>query len=115
MLEITDNAKSYWKNLIDQNPGAKYVRLSIKGGGCAGFSYEWQYTDNDDRGTLVDDIVVVDDIASTAVIGSSVDFVENLGGSHIELTNPNEASSCGCGESIQFVSAMQELDERERT
>ena len=100
MLEITDNAKSYWKNLIDQKPGAKYVRLSIKGGGCAGFSYEWQYTDNDDRGTLVDDIV------STAVIGSSVDFVENLGGSHIELTNPNEASSCGCGESIQFVSAM---------
>ena len=75
MLEITDNAKSYWKNLIDQKPGAKYVRLSIKGGGCAGFSYEWQYTDNDDRGTLVDYIVVVDEIASTAVIGSSVEFV----------------------------------------
>ena len=106
MLEITDKARTYWKYLIDQNPGAKYVRLSIKGGGCAGFAYEWEYTDNDDRGTLVDDIVVVDDIASTAVIGSSVDFVENLGGSHIELTNPNEASSCGCGESIQFVSAM---------
>ena len=29
-----------------------------------GFSYEWQYTDNDDRGTLVDDIVVVDDVAA---------------------------------------------------
>jgi iron-sulfur cluster assembly accessory protein len=97
MLEITDTAKSYWSNLLAQKPGAKYVRLSIKGGGCAGFAYEWQYTDNDDRGTLVDDIVVV---------GSRVDFVENLGGSHIELTNPNEASACGCGESIQFVDAV---------
>ena len=64
MLEITDNARSYWRNLLDQKPDAKYVRLSIKGGGCAGFSYEWQYTDNDDRGTLVDDIVVVDDVAT---------------------------------------------------
>ena len=65
MLEITENARVYWQNLLDRKPGAKYIRLSIKGGGCAGFSYDWAYTDNDDRGTLVDDLLVVDDIADT--------------------------------------------------
>tara|TARA_B100000287_G_C20313233_1_gene654716 strand:+ start:269 stop:604 length:336 start_codon:yes stop_codon:yes gene_type:complete len=102
MLDITENAREYWQNLLNKKPGAKYIRLSIKGGGCAGFSYDWEYTDNDERGTLVDDLLVVDDIASMAIIGSTVDFVENLGGSHVTIENPNEVSACGCGESIQF-------------
>ena len=33
-------------------------------------------------------------------------FEKDLGGSHIQVTNPNEVSACGCGESIQFSSAV---------
>ena len=74
---------------------------------------QWRWTLTDDKDPMRQESGsqpflrdAMDDVASTAVIGSTVDFVENLGGSHIELTNPNEASACGCGESIQFIDAV---------
>jgi len=43
---------------------------------------------------------VVDDISLDLVRGSAVDFVESLGGSAFQVTNPNAASGCGCGSSF---------------
>ena len=105
-ITLTEDAKKYWTRLLDEEPNAKYVRLGVKGGGCAGFSYTWEYTDNSDRGVLVDDILVVDDYAEMFLHGSEIVFEKDLGGSHIQVTNPNEVSACGCGESIQFSSAV---------
>ena len=47
-ITLTEDAKKYWTRLLDETPSAKYVRLGVKGGGCAGFSYTWDYTDNSD-------------------------------------------------------------------
>ena len=105
-ITLTKDAKDYWSKLINEKPSAKYVRLGVKGGGCARFSYSWEYTDNSDRGVLIDDILVVDDYAEMFLHGSEIVFQKDLGGSHIQVTNPNELSSCGCGESIQFTSAV---------
>tara|TARA_B100000073_G_C23721209_1_gene567731 strand:+ start:1894 stop:2205 length:312 start_codon:yes stop_codon:yes gene_type:complete len=101
MITISKEAKEYWTELLESS-GQKYVRLSLKGGGCAGFAYTWEYTEDDSNGTLVEDIIVVDNICSNIITGSTINFVTSMTGSEIQIINPNEASSCGCGESIQF-------------
>jgi len=80
------------------------LRLSIDGGGCAGFQYQFGLADEiaaDDVSTIQDGVtLVVDPVSLDLVRGSVVDFVESLGGSAFQVTNPNAASGCGCGTSF---------------
>lgn len=80
------------------------LRLSVEGGGCAGFQYRFGLTDAaeaDDLTTATDGVtLVVDPMSLDLVRGSTVDFVESLGGAAFQVTNPNAASGCGCGTSF---------------
>ena len=81
------------------------LRLSIDGGGCAGFSYKFEMgaPEADDIVSLTDGVTLVVDPTSLDLIdGSTVDFVEDLGGSAFKVTNPNAASGCGCGSSFSI-------------
>ncbi len=70
--------------------------LSVKGGGCSGFTYIWEMTDKEaTTGNLV-----IDPIAEMFVLGCTVDYVTELGGSYLKVINPNATASCGCGESF---------------
>ena len=99
ILSITESAKNYLTQMTENN-GKKYVTLSVKGGGCSGFKYEWDFTDTDENGTLVDDILVLDAMAEMFVFGCTVDYVQELGGNYLTVINPNATASCGCGESF---------------
>jgi iron-sulfur cluster insertion protein len=80
------------------------LRLSVEGGGCAGFQYRFGLADEiagDDLAVATDGVtLVVDEISLDLVRGSTVDFVESLGGAAFQVTNPNAASGCGCGTSF---------------
>lgn len=80
------------------------LRLSVEGGGCAGFQYRFGLADEvaaDDLEVTRDGVrLVVDPISLDLVRGSVVDFVESLGGAAFQVTNPNAASGCGCGTSF---------------
>ena len=79
------------------------LRLSVDGGGCAGFSYNFALGQPDphDARSVTDGVtLVVDPISLDLVAGSAVDYVEDLGGSAFKVTNPNAASGCGCGSSF---------------
>ena len=72
------------------------IRVSVRGGGCSGFQYEWGTTDKDPTvGNLY-----IDPIAEFAIFGCTVDYVEELSGSYLKIINPNATASCGCGESF---------------
>ena len=82
---------------------APILRLSVDGGGCAGFSYKFELGElgEGDAVAETDGVqLVVDPISLDLVEGSAVDFVEELGGSAFRVTNPNAASGCGCGSSF---------------
>ena len=98
MLSITDSAKAYLNKMIE-NQGKRYVTLDVKGGGCSGFRYEWNFSD-ELSGSLVDDILVIDVMAEMFLFGCTVDYVQELGGSYLTVVNPNATASCGCGESF---------------
>ena len=99
MLRITESAKEYLSIMTEQNK-KNYVRLSVSGGGCSGFQYGWDYVDTSNDGTLIEEILVLDKLAEMFVLGCTVDFVKELGGSYLKVSNPNAKASCGCGESF---------------
>ena len=99
MIKLTNNAKDYLSSTI-QAHDKKYAYLAVNGGGCSGFQYEWNMTDNMEKGTLIEDILVPDKTAEMFVIGCTVDYVEEFGGSYLKVINPNATAQCGCGESF---------------
>ncbi len=82
------------------------LRLTVDGGGCAGFQYRFGLADaveGDDTVATQDGVTLaVDAISLDLVRGSMVDFVESLGGASFQVTNPNAASGCGCGTSFSI-------------
>ena len=46
MIKLTDNAKKHLTNLKAKH-NVDYVRLEVKGGGCAGFEYDWSFIPNE--------------------------------------------------------------------
>tara|TARA_B100001057_G_C22239848_1_gene715313 strand:+ start:310 stop:591 length:282 start_codon:yes stop_codon:yes gene_type:complete len=91
MIELTDRAKEYLEKV-----GKPNVSLTVKGGGCSGFQYEWGVTD--EPATVAN--LWLNPIAEMFVFGCTIDYVEELGGSYLKVINPNAKASCGCGESF---------------
>ena len=91
MVTVTDSAREYLKQVGQPN-----VWLSVKGGGCSGFQYEWDVTDKEP--TIAN--LAIDPIAEMFVVGCTIDYVTELGGSYLKVVNPNATASCGCGESF---------------
>ena len=99
MINLTEPAKEYLSSMIDSYE-KKYAYLSVNGGGCSGFTYKWDMVDDDDNGTVVDNVLVLDEMAEMFVIGCTIDYVKELGGSYLKVINPNAKAQCGCGDSF---------------
>lgn len=80
------------------------LRLSVEGGGCSGFQYQFglaEGPDGEDIVTETDGVrLVVDPVSLDLVAGCTVDFVESLGGAAFRVENPNATAGCGCGSSF---------------
>ena len=83
MIKLSDNALLRLRELRNKN-NRKFVRLDIKGGGCAGFEYQWSYADEEQRNdAVIDDVLLVSDFESM-----------------FKFNNPKAKSTCGCGTSF---------------
>ena len=99
MLTLTDSAKEYLTQTTESER-KRFAYLSVLGGGCSGFQYKWDLIDDEKDGILIDDILIVDKIAEMFVLGCTVDYVREFGGSYLKVINPNAKAQCGCGESF---------------
>ena len=103
LINLTDSAKNHLKKLAQDN-NKKYVRLEVKGGGCAGFRYDWSfdnYIQDTDEYIIFDGFTLLLDNASILYLtGMTIEYKKEIFGSFLELKNPNATSSCGCGESF---------------
>lgn len=107
LITVTPAANVKISELCQEN-NCYAITLNIKGGGCAGFEYEWgtaqvQDIGSDDFGVECDmGMFVVGAHSLMFLAGSEIDYVKSLVGSNFEIRNPNAASSCGCGVSVNF-------------
>jgi iron-sulfur cluster assembly accessory protein len=103
-IALTPTAAARVAAIASRQGKAAILRLSVEGGGCAGFQYRFGLADRveaDDRVAIQDGVtLVVDETSLDLVRGSAVDYVESLGGASFQVTNPNAASGCGCGSSF---------------
>ena len=102
-LSLTPNAAKRIAYIAEKQGKPPVLRLSVDGGGCAGFSYKFEMGEPaaDDACTITEGVtLVVDPVSLDLLDGSAVDYVEDLGGAAFKVTNPNAASGCGCGSSF---------------
>jgi iron-sulfur cluster assembly accessory protein len=102
-IQLTEAAARRVAAIAARQGKSAILRLSVDGGGCAGFTYRFELGEpaNDDAIAETDGVrLVVDPVSLDLVEGSAADFVEDLGGSAFKVTNPNAQSGCGCGSSF---------------
>ena len=103
-ISLTPSAAARVAAIAARQGKPPILRLSVEGGGCAGFSYRFGLADEVEAGDLSTSeggvTLVVDDMTLELVKGGEVDYVESLGGAAFQVRNPNAASGCGCGSSF---------------
>jgi iron-sulfur cluster insertion protein len=104
-ISLSDSALRKVGMLLTEEDNAKLkLRVFISGGGCSGFSYGFTFDDEvaEDDAVIERDGVtlLVDSLSYEYLLGSQVDYKEDLSGAQFVVTNPNAASTCGCGNSF---------------
>jgi iron-sulfur cluster assembly protein len=106
-ITVTETAAREIRTIIEQQElDAANIRLrvGVKGGGCSGFSYLLDLTEQQrdtDELFEVNGIKVVCDPKSYLYLnGTTIDFKDEVMGRGFVFSNPNATSSCGCGSSF---------------
>ena len=101
---LTDAAAARIAAIAEKQAKPAILRLSVEGGGCSGFQYRFGLAeDMDDEDSISENAgvkLVVDAVSLDLVAGSTVDFVESLGGAAFRVENPQAAAGCGWGSSF---------------
>lgn len=103
-ITLSVSAAKRINTILAKKPDMAFLRISVEGGGCSGFSYKFDL----DKDVGTDDIViekdgaklVIDDMSAPFMDGSEVDFSTELIGAAFKINNPNATASCGCGTSF---------------
>jgi len=104
-INLSDSAAAQIR-LIMKAEGARYLRVSVEGGGCSGFSYKYGLVndarDDDLRVENGRATVLVDPMSVQFLRDSVIDYVDDLIGASFQIRNPNASAACGCGASFSI-------------
>tara|TARA_Y100001937_G_scaffold128702_1_gene207002 strand:+ start:13177 stop:13494 length:318 start_codon:yes stop_codon:yes gene_type:complete len=105
MITLTESAANKMKAMLLDIEDKTGVRAAVQGGGCSGFTYRLLFDNKveTDR-TIVDkDVeIYVDSKSYLYLMGTVIDFVDELNQSGFKFVNPNAKRTCGCGESFSI-------------
>tara|TARA_B100000941_G_C28303614_1_gene447779 strand:+ start:363 stop:680 length:318 start_codon:yes stop_codon:yes gene_type:complete len=96
-IEFTDSAKKEISRIVSEKGDKKYFRISVQGGGCSGFKYNFSFDDKISSNDNVFNQTLIDTNSLKIISGSIVDFKKELIGNSFVINNPKASSSCGCG------------------
>ena len=104
-IEVTQSAQDHIGEIL-KTENSSFFRITVLGGGCAGFQYKFDFSENIDDEDIVFDYknvkVLIDRTSIELIKGSKIDYVNELIGSSFKITNPQASSSCGCGTSFSI-------------
>lgn len=103
-ITMSQSAARRINEITADEPANKMLRVSVEGGGCSGFQYNFGLVANAEDDDLIIEkdgaTVLVDSVSLPFLTGSEVDFVDELIGAMFQIKNPNATASCGCGTSF---------------
>ena len=104
---LTETAAREIKPIVEQqelDAEAIRLRVGVKGGGCSGFSYVLDLTENQKETDEVFEQhgikIICDPKSMLYLAGTTVDFKDEVMGRGFVFNNPNANTSCGCGSSF---------------
>ena len=103
---VSEKAAKQVKQIMEENsiPENYSLRISVKGGGCSGFTYNLGFDGEEKDGDTVFSEkglkIVVDGKSLFYLMGMELDFSDGLNGKGFIFNNPNATKTCGCGESF---------------
>ena len=108
ILKVTDKAALQIQKIIkDAKEDVIGVIVGVDKRGCSGYAYKLDYAKKgiDNQFDLVESKgikVFVEPAATMFLIGSEMDYTTDKLSSRFTFNNPNEKSTCGCGESFNI-------------
>jgi len=105
-VTLSERAARRIAAILADEPTGTMLRVSVSGGGCSGFQYEFGF----ERARGEDDLfltrdgasVLIDSVSLMYLAGSEIDYVDDLIGQSFQVNNPNATASCGCGTSFSI-------------
>ena len=101
-IKFTDKAIKQVDLLVSTKEPGTYFRISVLGGGCSGFKYDFTFDNNFNNEDEKMNNIIIDKASLKILEGSKVDFVSELMGTSFKISNPKTKSSCGCGISFSI-------------
>ncbi|MEE2735742.1 MAG: iron-sulfur cluster insertion protein ErpA [Pseudomonadota bacterium] len=104
-MSVTAAAADKVARLIEEEGNRDLkLRVFVTGGGCSGFEYGFTFDEDvEEDDTAIEEsgvVLLVDALSYQYLIGSKIDYSENLQGARFVVINPNASSTCGCGNSF---------------
>ena len=104
-IELTEFAASHLHRLmVKENKESHGLRVTVKPGGCAGFTYEMEFAKEALQSDEVFETqgvkIFFDKEVEPYLRGTVIDYKDSLHGSGFVMSNPNAKTSCGCGKSM---------------
>jgi len=109
-IAVSDRAVAEIKKAASARPQRpEGLRVGIRGGGCTGFSYLFEWSDAaprpEDKVLSFEDGTVrvfVDPKSYLYLDGSTLEYATTLVNRGFKWVNPQVKGTCGCGESVSF-------------
>lgn len=106
-IQITDACIAKVADLIlEENNSNLKLRVFVQGGGCSGFQYGFTFDEDQNEDDFVIEKnnvnVMIDSMSYQYLLGSVIDYREDLQGSQFVIKNPTATSTCGCGSSFSI-------------
>jgi iron-sulfur cluster insertion protein len=101
-IEFTEQAIKQIEKQITNLGKKTYFRITVQGGGCSGFKYNFSFDEKINQDDVVVRNTVIDNDSLKLINGSIVDYKDELIGSSFVIKNPKATASCGCGLSFSI-------------
>ena len=101
VINVTNIARKQLTNILNMHK-SKYILFSVEGGGCNGFKYNLEPFFNEPNKR--DELFEIENLKINVcgksllyLLGTTIDWTEDIMGNRFTFENPNASSKCGCG------------------
>lgn len=105
-VSLSERAAKRVAEILQADPDKHMLRVSVEGGGCSGFQYKFDLVDTGEQDDFIIEksgaTVLIDQTSLVYMLGSEIDFVDDLIGASFQINNPNAVAACGCGTSFSI-------------
>mgnify|MGYP006164976785 FL=1 len=101
-IEFTEEANKQITKIISEQGKNSYFRISVEGGGCSGFKYNFSFDEKIEIDDVLFNKTIIDKNSLEIINGSIVNYKKEMIGSTFTIENPKATSSCGCGLSFSL-------------